>query len=192
MLLFFTIHGRIKRLTFWEGLVAWLFFNSLVLMTIFAVIATPMYGPATLYDFLSKNLGDTEHVFFHIITSGMLYVQWVFALWMLAAICVKRWHDLNYPGWLAVINLVPVMIPVAGVMAFLGNIDRLLVYKLIADPHAGLFPIISKSLVEVREFALGSNLLQSLIIAVLVIGSFLYLGVFKGTRGANAYGKGAV
>ncbi len=200
MLHLFTLNGRIKRLTFWEGLLAWFLLNTLLLMMEIAFVSTPVYGtrvvPVTLPDFLFKNLGDNEHVAFSWLTSGMVFVQWVLALYILAAICAKRWHDLNYPGWLAVVNLAPVACAGLTVLAFLGGIDRLMIHKLLVDPRAGMFAIISGGLGDYSAHYLTFQKLTSyplpLLSFVVVAGSFLYLGLGKGSKGTNSYGKSAV
>ncbi len=193
MLHLFTIHGRIKRLTFWEGLLAWFLLNVLLLMLQIALIATPLgarMAAQPLYEFMNKNLGDTEHVSFSWLVSSMLFVQWVIALWILAAICAKRWHDLNYSGWLALLNLVPVVALGAGSLAFLGGIERTMIYRLVADPHAGMFAIITSARQDYWRYYLAGSP-WPVIAWVIVLGAFLYLGLGKGSKGANTYGKSA-
>ena len=196
MLLLFTLNGRIKRLTFWEGLLAWFLLNALLVMMEIAFISTPLYGtravPVTLQEFLAKNLGDTDHVFFQFLTSAMVVAQWVIALYILAAICAKRWQDLNYPGWLALVNLAPVIGLGLTVLAFLGGIDRTVIYKFLADPHAGMFAMISGALNEYWRYEFSTEWPYALCSAIVTGGSFLYLGLFKGSKGANPYGKSAV
>src|ERR1700677_2472740 len=103
LLYFFSPSGRFKRLTFWEGLVAWVLLNTFILMIEVAILSFP------LDDYLARNLSDTDHGIYYFLCSSMMFLHWVFALWTLIAVCAKRWHDLNYPGWLAVLNITPVV-----------------------------------------------------------------------------------
>jgi uncharacterized membrane protein YhaH (DUF805 family) len=110
---------------------------------------------------------------------------------MLAAICAKRWHDLNCPGWLAVINSMPVVFLGLSVLTYLGSVDLDAIHRLVIDPKANTFEIYSDAM---RDYVLhfqNTHLLTSVFWLTILYGSFVYLGVFKGSAGANGYGKQA-
>lgn len=179
---FFSPNGRFKRLTFWEGLVAWVLLNTLILMIEVAILSFPVD------DYLVRNLGDAEHVIYYFLGSSLIFLHWVFAIWTLIAVCAKRWHDLNYPGWLAVVNIIPVVCVGLAILTYLGSVDRDAIRHLITDPHVNVFGIFSSAFHDYKSSFLNIALLTS---ACSTIGSFIYLGFFKGNSGANGYGKHA-
>ncbi len=182
LLNFFSPSGRFKRLTFWEGIVAWLLLNIALLMIEVAIISCP------IDDYLARNVSDTEHVVYHFLASAMLFLHWIFANWTLFAICSKRWHDLSYPGWLAIVNIVPVVCLGLAVLTYLDSVDRDAIRHLITDPHANTFAIFTSAYHDYRANFLSATVLTA---ACATIGSFFYLGFGKGHPGANEYGKPA-
>jgi len=185
--LFFSPKGRIKRLTYWEGLVAWGFLNTLILMII---ISGMMYST----NFLTKTLGDTDYSIYANLFFALFFFQWVFAMWTLVAICAKRWHDLNSPGWLSSLNVVPVVVIGWGLLEFLSGLARTLYYRLTADPNAlgpgfDFFSLYSQAATNYYDTFIGPNLLYTCYAAAVVVGVFLYPGLFKGSNGGNAFGK---
>jgi len=79
--LYFGLRGRVRRRTFWlHGVVALLLAGAV--------------GTALL-QIAGWNADEAQ--------------QWVDALlvWPVIAISVKRWHDIDRPGWFVLVNLVP-------------------------------------------------------------------------------------
>jgi len=185
LLYFFSPAGRFKRLTFWEGLVAWALINVDLLMLEVTFVTYP------LEDHLARGLGDSEHVVYHFITTSMLFIHWVFAIWILAAISAKRWHDLNCPGWLAVINSMPVVFLGLSVLSYLGSVDMDAIHRLVIEPKADVFGIYTDAMHDYVVNFQNTHLLASIFWLTILYGSFIYLGAFKGSAGANDYGKQA-
>ena len=180
---FFSSAGRIKRLTFWEGLVVWSLLNIAFLMLEVAIFAAPVA------EYLIQNLGDTNHFLYHFLFSTIFFFHWVLSVWVLVAICAKRWHDLNYPGWLAVVNVLPVMfigLSLLSALSYLDLVKRDMIRLLITDSHINVLGVFSNAF----KYYLAHYLTTSLLISVCItLGAFCFLGFFQGNPRANEYGK---
>ena len=184
---FFSPKGRYKRLTFWEGIVAWVLLNTVVMMLETLFLSMPFDYWFGIY------LGDTEHVFYSFAYMSMFFVHWVIAIWMLAAICAKRWQDLNYPGWLASINTLPLLVLGITFLSFLGPLGRDMIHPLTItpDPAHGVFAIYNAAKQDFMVHVFWQDILQIVFFAALVAASYVCVGFLKGTPGSNRYGKSA-
>jgi uncharacterized membrane protein YhaH (DUF805 family) len=200
LLHFFSPQGRFKRLTFWEGIVAWIMANTLIAMCEVYVVSMPVFwmfyssptlSHLTFEDILAAHMGDADHLVFHYLTSAMFFVHWVVAIWVLAAICAKRWHDLSFPGWLAVVNSLPVVFVGVVFLSFFGSVDRDLIHRLTItpDPQNSVFTIMAAARKDYLTNYLETHVLTAMFFATFVLGSFVYLGLMRGDDRANSHGK---
>ncbi len=187
MELFFSPRGRIKRLTFWEGLTAWFLLHSLLLIIIIMAMMYARNGFVWM-------LADTDLSIFANFFTALFFAEWVFAIWTLAAICAKRWHDLNFSGWLAALNTVPVVVAGQALLAFFGGLERDLVYRYVTDPKAmgegqNLFEVITRAKIMFYKDYVEPSPMYVTFAVLVVAGVFLFPCVLKGTSGANVHGK---
>jgi uncharacterized membrane protein YhaH (DUF805 family) len=90
----FSFNGRIGRKTFW------LFVVPVVLVSL-------------AVNYLSLWLLKNEFFW----PASILLIAWLVSLcWVMLAIQVKRWHDLDRSGWMVLINAIPYL----GILAALG------------------------------------------------------------------------
>jgi uncharacterized membrane protein YhaH (DUF805 family) len=193
---FFSASGRFKRLTFWEGLVAWVLLNIIVLIIEVAILSCP------IDDYLVQGIGDVDHVVYNFLAIGMLFLHWVVAIWSLVAISAKRWHDLNCPGWLAVINIMPVVFLGLAVLIYLDSLGLMFNYStlrvqdsircLVTDTHANIFALFSQAYRDYNVNFRDTHLLTSVFWLTILYGSSFYISFFKGNTGANDYGKQSI
>ncbi len=185
--LFLWPSGRIKRLTFWEGLTAWFLINTFPLIVI---IMSMMYSMSAL----TLYLGDTDFSIYPNVHLSLLFLEWLFAIWTLAAICAKRWHDLNFTGWMAAFNTIPVVVTGWVVFGFFNAIERQMVYRFTTDSNArGLWQNRGNLIAEGKasfdkNFIQNSPMLVTFTVLV-VAGAFIFPCILKGTSGGNAHGK---
>jgi MFS family permease len=85
---FFTFNGRIPRAAFWGMTI------MTSILCLFIYFITMKIVPDALHN-------QPTRIFFAVVGA--------FALWTTLALQAKRWHDLDKPGWLVLINLVPVI-----------------------------------------------------------------------------------
>jgi len=142
-------------------------------------------------DLLANDMGDTTHQIFHYLSSAMFFMHWVLAIWVLAAICAKRWHDLNFPGWLAVVNTLPVLFVGVVFLSFFGAVDRDLIHRITVtpDPQNGTFAVLAGICKDYKANFLEPHMLTTMFFVTIVIGAFCYIGVMRGDDRANPYGK---
>jgi uncharacterized membrane protein YhaH (DUF805 family) len=181
----FSARGRIKRLTFWEGMVAWFLLNILCFIL---GIAHSAFG---FYDLLAVNFGDTDHIWYHRFVMAFTLVYWLGSVWILAVLCAKRWHDLNFSGWLALINAMPFLTFGYAWYVFLDSLSRTMNHNLASDPGYSPFDLWREvertGLPTLDDWSYWSLILS----CGLIIALGAYLGFAKGDSGANAYGKTA-
>lgn len=90
---FFSFEGRVRRITFWVNLLVYVLIDvSLDLMLVDTYV-----NPFTLE--ISTHI-SYKPIYYAI--SLVVAVRWL-------SVIVRRWHDLDKSGWLAVISLVPVL-----------------------------------------------------------------------------------
>lgn len=91
---FFSFQGRIGRQTYWLA--------SLLLFAVFFVVFMALA-------MLVASLGEeTAAAVF-----GIVYLlSMPFIIWISLAIQVKRWHDRDKSGWMALVNFIPVIGPI--------------------------------------------------------------------------------
>ena len=85
-----TFHGRISRRTFW--------IESVVTLVL-GLVGEYFTGPL-VYD--SRAASNTPFV---------LFLPFLALAWISTAATVKRWHDLDHSGWMALLNLAVIPIP---------------------------------------------------------------------------------
>ena len=93
----FSLDGRINRLRFW-------LYNLIPVLT--WVVMLLVIGGASE--------GSSESI--QTTLKAILFVIWVLCVWIALAIHVKRWHDLDRSGWLALLVLVPYLGTVVSVV----------------------------------------------------------------------------
>jgi uncharacterized membrane protein YhaH (DUF805 family) len=175
--------GRIKRQTFWEGLMAWFLLNVLCL-----ILGIANFCPA--YDEqLAANFGDVDHVGYHRLIMTFTVFCWLGSVWILAMLCAKRWHDLNFSGWLALINALPLLAIGYAWCVFLDSVSRVMNKQFAAKySMADLWQQMTASMPSNGE---GWSFWSLILSCGLIIALGAYLGFAKGDAGANAYGKTA-
>jgi uncharacterized membrane protein YhaH (DUF805 family) len=195
LLLFVSIHGqykilfsplgRISRTTFWDGMAAWFLLNILTIILGIAHSAFPFD------DRLALGFDDINHVLYHQVVMALTLVYWLGSLWIFTVLCAKRWHDLNFSGWLALINAVPVFTFGAAWWVFIGAVGLTMNRHLALDSRYSPFDLWK----EMFPYGLPSVATwswTSLLSCCLIIAIGAYLGFAEGDTGGNAYGKSAV
>lgn len=180
----FSVTGRIKRLTFWEGLATWVVINVFCLVCFVSLSATP------LNYYLMVSFGDTENVFYHGLIWSVFFLYWIFSLWIFLALSIKRWHDLSFPGWLAVINALPVLITGAAFLVFLWSAERNTIRSVMVDGKSSPF-VLWAAFVKMYSHAETDtwHFWHTILSLAIVVAVFLYAGLAKGDARSNNYGK---
>ena len=105
----FAFHGRLPRCAFWGTSIL------VVMLTVFILLMTSLIvsGGAHLYmpgggiNHLIDVIWFTPNSSRAILSARVICLA--VAVWILASIQVRRWHDLDRPGWLVLLNLVPII-----------------------------------------------------------------------------------
>lgn len=106
---FFSFEGRVRRITFWVNCVLYVLIDvSLNLMMVDTYV-----NPFTLE--VSTHI-SYKPIYYAL--SLVVAVRWL-------SVIVRRWHDLDKTGWLAVLSLVPVL------GTFLPNVGAQMVFSLV-------------------------------------------------------------
>jgi len=179
----FSAWGRIKRQTYWEGLMAWFLLNILGL-----ILGTANFC-ADYDQRLALDLGDVSHVMYHRLVMAFTLVCCLCSAWILAALCAKRWHDLNFSGWLALINTLPLLAIGYAWYVFLDSVGPLMNKQFAAK---STMADLSAQLAAAFPSSPDSWSYLSLILSFgLIVALGAYLGFAQGDSGANPYGKTA-
>jgi len=177
--------GRINRLTFWEGLVAWALINVLILIGGVAHFSFP-------FEEQLAQSGDTDHAMYHGFVMTFTLVCSLTSLWILAALCAKRWHDLNFSGLLATLNILPILMISAVWWVFNSSISPTMIRHLAYDQRYSPFDLWREVFPLPAGFPSITNWSWSAVLSCcLVIALGVYLGFAKGDAGGNIYGKSA-
>lgn len=89
----FGTQGRINRFDWWAGhLIAFIIIKLLIVLTHYSI---PDH--LILADILTVKQ----------ITIGMLLA--ILYIWIHISLNIKRWHDINRPGWYAIFNYLPIV-----------------------------------------------------------------------------------
>jgi len=179
----FCARGRIKRLTFWEGLVAWFLLN------VFCWILGIAHSAYGFDDQLAIIFGDTDHVWYHRIVMAFTMVYGLGSTWIFAVLCAKRWHDLNFTGWLAAINAVPVLTFAYAWYVFLDALSNRMNRQLAMDTKYSPFDLYKEVERSGLPHLTGWSYWSLILSCGLIIALGAYLGFAEGDSGANAYGK---
>jgi len=180
----FSVRGRINRLTFWEGLLAFFFLNLGAVM-----IEVTLFAVDWLGNLLVSVFNDTNHVLYQYFSLTVIFLHCLVASWILLAICAKRWHDLDRPGWTAVINILPILMLGYGCLSFVSSVDRIMIHRYVVDTRFN--PVEVKTDAVATYLRLDPGLWHFFLAAAVVVAAFVYLGFFEGAKGANQYGKTA-
>jgi uncharacterized membrane protein YhaH (DUF805 family) len=91
----FSFHGRINRGSFWAmiGLVL----LGIMLIGVLAAVMIPAFAP--------KGGGGSMPT----VLLVLMIAIYVLALWVSLATQVKRWHDIDKSGWMALLNVIPLV-----------------------------------------------------------------------------------
>jgi uncharacterized membrane protein YhaH (DUF805 family) len=179
----FSAVGRIKRQTFLEGLLAWFLLNVL-----FIIIGIAHFT-LSYDDQLAVNFGDVDHVWYHHFVMAYTTIFFLGSGWVLAMLCAKRWHDLNFSGWLALINTVPLLALGYAWSVFLNSVGNLMNKQFAAK--STMLDLWQQMAASVPA-TLDSWGFWSLVLSGgLIVALGAYLGFAKGDLGANTYGKSA-
>ncbi len=180
----FRAQGRITRQTFWEGLLAWFLLSALSLIVGIANFSIPSDA-----DQLATVFGDVDHVWYHRLVMAYTLFLLLGSVWILAMLCAKRWHDLNFSGWLALINALPLLTLGYAWYVFLDSVDRLMIQQFASK---STMLELWQQMAASAPSNLDSWSSWSLILSCgMIIALGAYLGLAKGDSGANAYGKSA-
>jgi uncharacterized membrane protein YhaH (DUF805 family) len=91
----FSFHGRINRSSFWAMI-------GVVFLGVFGIgILTAVVVPAIA----PKGSGGVMPM----VLLAVLVVVFVAAFWLSLATQVKRWHDLDKSGWMALLGIIPLV-----------------------------------------------------------------------------------
>ncbi len=181
----FSFQGRIKRITFWEGLVAWFLLNILGFIM---GIAHSAVG----FDLhLATDFGDVDHAWYHRFVMGYVLVYGLGSVWILTVLCAKRWHDLNFSGWFALTNAMPVLTFGYAWYLFLDSLSRTMNYHLAVDAKYSPFDLWKEISRTGLPHLAGWDSWSLILSCGLLIALGAYLGFAEGDSGANAYGKSA-
>jgi uncharacterized membrane protein YhaH (DUF805 family) len=179
----FSAVGRIKRQTFLEGLLAWFLLNILFLILGIA------HFSLSYDDQLAVNFGDTNHIWYHRFVMAYMLIYWLSSGWVLAMLCAKRWHDLNFSGWLSLVNTLPLLALGYAWCVFFDSVGNLMNKQFAAkSTMLDLWQQMAAS----TPSTLDSWPFWSLVLSAgLIVALGAYLGFAKGDSGANTYGKSA-
>ncbi len=102
-----SFRGRIGRAVFWGrmlvALICVLFAATLTSMFIYLIPGPGGHGEAEWPTTLAALPAVVGFVAFSLLGLGLL----VLGVWLSLATHVKRWHDLDYSGWMVLLNLIP-------------------------------------------------------------------------------------
>lgn len=95
----FSFKGRISRRTFWKTAVS-------------AMAVAWIIGAVLIGIYLTGDRGQRLAI-------DGLFLFWIPFGWVLLAVQAKRWHDIEFSGWIALLSLVPYLNILYGLIALI-------------------------------------------------------------------------